>query len=123
MMFNAMTTGAGLFTLLAVTFGLTACDPASQPPVSPVATHTMTEAVPPDSLRGCVQDDDCVVVQTSCNGCCEQAAVSSRSTDAYATYKTNTCAGYRGSICNCAFRPARAVCLQQMCSLDSRDGG
>ena len=105
---------------LAGVVGWAACDSAKPAPATLVP---VAEAVPPDSLRSCEQDGDCIKVETSCNGCCEQAAVNASSADAYRNHKTNVCTGYAGPICNCAFQPARVVCIQKKCTVEGTDGG
>lgn len=109
-----------LLWTLTIAAGLTACQSSSQ---APDGGTPLTEAVPPDELRGCRMDDDCTKVNTSCNGCCEQAAVNAASTAAYDAHKVRVCAGYAGPICNCFFRPSRVLCREHKCTLEPTDGG
>jgi hypothetical protein len=105
--------------MLALETGSAAC---SSDRGSEGSTKT-TEAVPPDSLRSCQADDDCVKVGTSCNGCCKEAVVNVVSSAAYSGYRMNVCAGYSGAICDCVAQASRVVCRQQKCALENTDGG
>jgi hypothetical protein len=106
--------------MLVLTMGSAACE---SPNRAPDASTNLMEAVPPDNLRSCQADSDCVKVPSSCNGCCEEEAVNAGSSTAYSDYKMNVCAGYAGPICNCFVQPSRVVCRQQKCTLEHTDGG
>lgn len=92
-----------------------ACGSSSQE--QPLEGNPTTDAIPPDALRTCRADGDCVKVHTSCNGCCAQDAVNVSASDDYGEYKTLTCQSYVGPVCSCVELPSRAVCRQKKCVL------
>jgi hypothetical protein len=105
--------------LLMLLGAMVTCDSTPSNPAKP----NLDQAVPPDNLRSCQVDQDCLKVATSCNGCCEQAAVNASSEAAYLSYKMDVCAAYMGGQCSCFTPPARVVCQAQKCTLEATDGG
>jgi hypothetical protein len=100
---------------------LAGCDDPPQP--TPGSATSTMEVAPTAAFRACRTDEDCRKVSSSCNGCCQEAAVNADSVAAYEAYRMNHCAGYRGPICNCMVQPARVHCLRLQCTLESTDGG
>lgn len=74
-------------------------------------------APPPSALQGCQGDSDCVLVDVSCNGCCERDAVNKNDTARYSDFKTRTCVGTWGAVCDCCYYFSKAICDKGACRL------
>ncbi len=64
----------------------------------------------------CAVDEDCTLVATGCDGCCQWGAIDA---DLNATYEENfglACDGYRGPQCDCGYRPTVATCVAGTCT-------
>ncbi len=109
--------------LLALAAAQPGCDSDDDATTPAPDSGAPTEAVPPDNLRACASDDECVKVGTSCRGCCEENAVNAASVTAYQSFQQTTCAGYQGGICGCIVPPTRVACVQKKCTLVPVDGG
>ena len=76
-----------------------------------------------DDWRGCEQDSDCVLVDTSCDGCCQQDAIATSQEDAYGPARADACEGYEGGECDCCFLALEAVCSDAgVCGAATPDG-
>ena len=73
-------------------------------------------APPPLSMKQCIGTGDCTLVDIDCNGCCGTGAVARADSAAYVKYRTRTCEGYTGGICDCYLIPAEAVCMNRVCT-------
>jgi hypothetical protein len=65
--------------------------------------------------RLCSNDADCKLVSTSCNGCCEQDAITRGRQSQYAEELAVACAGYEGPVCDCELKPVSARCISARC--------
>jgi hypothetical protein len=75
-----------------------------------------------EDYRLCNRDDDCMLVGTSCNGCCGQDAISRSDEARYRQQLELACRDYDGAICDCAPEPVVARCLQVRCrALDASE--
>lgn len=72
-------------------------------------------AAPPSALQVCQEDGDCVLVDISCNGCCERDAVNKKDTTMYSDFKARTCVGTFGAVCDCCYFPSKAICDRGAC--------
>lgn len=107
--------------------GASSCLEARQPaapscessPASPDCTleRRGTVVVVTDSYRSCETDADCSLVSTSCDGCCQQDAISHGLQRTYQARFREACAGYSGAICDCDVLPAEARCIEAKCAL------
>jgi len=68
-----------------------------------------------ERYRPCGLDDDCILVGTSCNGCCEQDAIRAHDRDAYAINHELACSGFSGPECNCSFADIVPHCVDGLC--------
>jgi hypothetical protein len=76
---------------------------------------TPETAPAPADLQHCRDDGDCILVDISCNGCCDQDAVNRKDSAEYFDHKSRTCAGYSGPVCDCCFFKRKAVCTGGRC--------
>jgi hypothetical protein len=74
-----------------------------------------------DRYRTCGVDDDCVLVSTSCNACCDQDAIGTGDRDAYRTNFERACSGYQGAICDCEPLDLVPICQDGSCRALPRD--
>jgi hypothetical protein len=74
-----------------------------------------------ERYRSCELDDDCVLVGTSCNGCCEQDAIRSPDRDAYTVNHELACSDYSGPECDCDFADIVPRCVDGLCAAVTPD--
>lgn len=74
-------------------------------------------ATPPPCMKSCTEDSHCIVVNTSCPGCCEFVAVSRGYEDHYDNRRREECRKYHGLVCGCDEKPNEARCVQNVCTL------
>jgi hypothetical protein len=88
---------------------LAGCDPAEKdmPPEAPA----------PADMKVCTEDSQCVLVDNSCNGCCQRDAVNRKDSLAFIQYKPSICRGRTGAVCDCCYHPAKAACVNQRCQV------
>lgn len=79
-------------------------------------------APPPSALQVCTSDSDCVLVDISCNGCCERSAVNKKDTARYSEFKTKTCVGTWGAVCDCCYYTSKAICDGGVCRMQVLEG-
>jgi len=84
-------------------------------------TRVGSEVQVTDRYRACGLDDDCVLVGTSCNGCCEQDAIRAHDRDAYAFNHELACSDYRGPICDCSLADIVPRCIDGLCATAEPD--
>ena len=65
----------------------------------------------------CAADLDCVVVPTSCNGCCETAAIAASFKAAVQSRVESCQKAYAGGVCRCASRNEIAFCHEKLCQV------
>jgi hypothetical protein len=73
-----------------------------------------------DAYTGCQEHDDCVLAPTSCNGCCNEAAIKRELATTYELNAQAACEGYQGSICDCDFADLVPRCLSGRCRAEQR---
>lgn len=73
--------------------------------------------------RACAQDSDCVLVDVSCDGCCQQDAVATSVESDFGPARTDACADYEGGECDCCFVIREAACSDAgLCEAVTPDG-
>jgi len=89
---------------------------AGGPPIDRLAlTRIDAEIQITEAYTDCDTHRDCVLVGTSCNGCCGQGAIDSTLTDTYEQHMEPACAGYQGGICDCSFPDVLPRCVDSHC--------
>lgn len=82
------------------------------------STKAMPESAPaPAKYKKCQDVSDCVLVNVSCNQCCEQDAINRKDSLDYVSHKERTCVGIPGGVCDCCNISVEAVCERGMCQL------
>ena len=71
----------------------------------------------PAKYKKCQDVSECVIVDMSCNGCCQRDAVNRQDSSAYMGHKGRTCVGQPGGICDCCYFPVETVCEAGLCQL------
>jgi hypothetical protein len=84
-------------------------------------TRVGTEVQVTDRYRSCAVDDDCLLVDTSCNGCCGRDAIRAQDQEAYQTNFAQACSGYQGPICDCQPPDLVPLCQEGLCRALPRD--
>lgn len=80
------------------------------------AGRAMPDSAPaPAALKECAVDADCILMDISCNGCCDRDAVHRKDSASYLEHKRMTCVGEPGAMCSCCHFPAKAVCEAGLC--------
>jgi hypothetical protein len=72
----------------------------------------------------CTRDDDCTLVGTGCDGCCQMGAIRADLVDTYQVNFVAACKGYQGPVCTCPMPPLVARCQDNVCravEMDSAD--
>ena len=67
------------------------------------------------SYRPCSADEDCVLVDVGCDGCCQRDAIAEDLRADYMTEHGAICADYRGAICDCGYTPLEPHCVDARC--------
>jgi hypothetical protein len=78
-------------------------------------TRVGSEVPVTDRYRPCGLDEDCVLVGTSCNGCCEQDAIRAHDREAYRLNHALACSDYQGPECDCEFADLVPRCQNGRC--------
>jgi hypothetical protein len=86
---------------------LAGCEESKMPPDAP----------PPKSMQACAKTEDCILISTSCNGCCQRDAINKKDSAGYEAHRGKTCVGKQGGICDCVELPAVAECREKVCTL------
>ncbi len=75
-----------------------------------------------DDMKLCTKNEDCVLVEQGCNGCCHYSAVSTDQQKTFKTMHDRVCKGYEpGPACDC-FNPInKPVCIDGLCQLVEGD--
>lgn len=68
-----------------------------------------------DVYTMCKSDDDCSLVNVTCNGCCDRESISSSLESKFDDEKELACSDYEGAICDCQELPLTAVCEDERC--------
>jgi hypothetical protein len=100
-----------LALLLAAMGCLCACD---DPPLE--LRKGDREVVVPDRYRNCSVDEDCVLVSTACDACCQRDAVAREQQEDFERDRKESCQGYSGPECDCAPLELRAICDGEHCA-------
>ncbi len=66
----------------------------------------------------CLSDDDCIVVNASCPGCCDPVAINSAYEGSYLAEKNRECEKYTGLVCGCDQAPPTPRCVSHMCTAE-----
>ena len=69
-----------------------------------------------DSWKACKVTEDCIQVDTSCDGCCGLDAISASREEDYMEEREKLCADYEGGVCDCAFPEGTAMCIDGICT-------
>jgi hypothetical protein len=77
--------------------------------------------VPSAYSEECSVHSDCTLVNTTCNNCCDEAAIQTDLTETYQQNHELACADYRGGNCDCSFEDAFARCEAGRCEKVQRD--
>lgn len=81
--------------------------------------ESLSEVEPLASQRTCETVEDCITVDSSCDGCCQRTAVNRKDSIGYEKRRAKGCSGYSGSICKCIYLPVAPVCENSKCGLVS----
>jgi hypothetical protein len=84
-------------------------------------TRVGSEVQVTERYRPCGLDDDCILVGTSCNGCCAQDAIRAHDRDAYVFNHELACRDYSGPECDCAFADIVPRCVDGLCAVATPD--
>lgn len=78
----------------------------------------MPKTAPPlAAQQKCAKAEDCILINISCDGCCEREAINRTDSMSYMDLKSKTCVGKKGSICDCSELPAQAICENTVCKM------
>lgn len=66
-------------------------------------------------FKECSTDQDCVLVGTGCDSCCQTGAINKRLVDEFRKKFRDACDGYRGKVCDCAPAPTEPKCVKALC--------
>lgn len=78
-------------------------------------TRREAEVLITDAYTECNADEDCRLVSTSCNSCCQLGAIHSSLEATYEPNREAACADYRGGECDCDLPNASTRCVQGRC--------
>lgn len=67
--------------------------------------------------NGCIEDSDCIVLDGSCGGCCEVAAINKKFSANFSDEMEKRCRGHSGPSCDCIPPFDRAICRKSRCEL------
>ncbi len=85
---------------------------------SPLSVNPNGDTIQIDEAwKGCQSADDCVLVWTSCDGCCGQDAIATEFEEDYDASTPALCEGYDGGVCDCAPLPTTVECVELLCTL------
>lgn len=70
-----------------------------------------------DAWKACQTEADCVLVWTSCDGCCGQEAIATSREQEFDAASPGLCADYEGGVCDCAPLPTTIDCVASLCTL------
>lgn len=68
-----------------------------------------------DSARACQVDEDCSLISTGCDGCCQTSAINKAYVEQYWTEFNQVCSSYRGGVCDCLPISYIPECKNQLC--------
>jgi hypothetical protein len=100
-------------TILALLL-LTAC--TDHDPDAYTLARSGAKVAPGPLYRSCETSADCVLVNVTCDGCCDVAAIAEPLRERFMSEKDDACAGYHGGICDCAMPALGAVCVANVCT-------
>lgn len=70
-----------------------------------------------DSWLDCRRDDDCIWVEANCDRCCGRRAIRATEKTKFQKVFGDLCAGYNGSVCDCAPADESPRCVQGKCKM------
>ena len=70
----------------------------------------------PEKYQYCNVDTICVLVPTTCDGCCQWGAVNKKHMSVFNADRDLYCKGYKGAVCDCVDTPATAGCIAERCA-------
>lgn len=71
----------------------------------------------PESIMSCNNGQNCIVVETRCDFCCDFVAINAIFEREYDEIFNQTCAGYKGQSCECYDLTRYPVCIRGKCQL------
>ncbi len=74
----------------------------------------------PLQYQSCTVDSDCVLVSTTCNGCCDRGAIHRSFVSVFGKERDLNCKEYEGPVCNCIELPATTACVAGYCTFVSQ---
>ena len=76
------------------------------------------QVVVPKEMRTCQVDTDCTFVETRCSSCCDYVGINKKFAKEYHDQNySESCAEYRGPVCDCIAIATKPVCVEGMCEL------
>lgn len=100
-----------LFALLLSLFTVSCQDGDDTPAKGP------SEVQPLESQLACETVDDCIVINSSCDGCCQRTSVNRSDSISFEKRRAEGCSIPSGYICNCMYLPVTTVCENSKCGL------
>ena len=89
----------------------------SSPPDAGLGLTRVGDAVQvPERYRPCGLDQDCVLVDRSCNNCCDYDAIREHDSADFASNHERACSGYRGPVCMCGVSELVSICNAGTCA-------
>jgi hypothetical protein len=76
-----------------------------------------SEVEPLASQLACGTVDDCIVISSSCDGCCQRTSVNRRDSISYEKHRAEGCSIPSGYVCDCRYLPVTPVCEDSKCGL------
>jgi hypothetical protein len=68
-----------------------------------------------DGFKKCHSNQDCVLVHTGCDHCCQTQAINRSLVKEFEEKFLTACEGYSGRVCDCMALPSQAVCDNDRC--------
>ncbi len=76
------------------------------------------KVVVPKAMRTCQVDDDCTFVETRCSSCCDYVGINKKfAKEYYDQIYSQSCADYKGPVCDCIASLTVPVCKEGICEL------
>jgi len=75
-----------------------------------------TRVIVPPPYKPCTRDSECVLVDTSCAGCCAIESISTSAQAAFLSAFADACNGYSGPVCDCQPQFNGAACMDGVCT-------
>ncbi len=85
----------------------------SSAPAAPQSDHVTIE----EALTTCTEQDQCIVVDTTCSFCCKYAAINSKNEALFNQLFDQTCKKYSGTYCECHDLGSYPSCVNGKCQM------